>query len=229
MLHFILKVIKLSFSFLEKFIKAIFQFLYRYGKFFIEKIILSIQEFGKKIHENFLYDLVKYGLILFLVTLYVNRGFIIDTFLGEQSIYCQLCYHLEMEQEFFKIEIRNHFTTLANLMHQGTKKEKERGTLKYFTLLQDINSSSPKVFSLRSKIYDSLKKHNEISLAMKYSYCDRISKLYSKNRVYSRPHYRSIPVHNIKSLCKFRKMSFFDKIIYHIKNMIYKISMITEI
>ena len=212
----ILKIIKLIISFLEKFIKAIFQFLIKCGKYFIN-------EFGKTFRKNFLYDLLKYGLILLLVSLYMNRGFITEVYRGEQSMYCQLCYHLEMEQEFLRIEIRNYFTVLASMVHKGTKKEKEEGSLKYFTLLSDININSPEIFSLRSKIYDFLKKHNEISLAMKHSDCDKVSNKYNKNRSYPLPRFHRIPIHNIQSLCKYREMSFFDKIIYHIKNMIKKL------
>ena len=203
-----------------KFIKEIFQFFSRYGKHFISWIALPIHAFAKTFRKNFLYDLFKYVLILFLISLYVNRGYIDEVFLGEQSVYCQLCYHLEIEQEFVKVETRHYFDALVGIVYKGAKQD-EKG---YITLLSGIQRNSPEVSSLRSKIYDSLKKHNEISLAMRHSDCDRVAKRYKRNR--SIPH---TTIQNIESLCKFRKMSFFSKIIYRIKNMIYKISAIIEV
>ena len=199
---------KFSFSIFDKSIKAVRQFLYRYGKQFCKQAVSFSYKFGKKFEENALYDLVKYGLLLFFVILYANKGFISHVYFGEQSVYCHICYHLEMEQESLRVNIKKHFDNISILEKKSWSKSKGGGFISHSI------SFSPESNKIRSKIYNLLRKHNEISLSMKYLDCDKVSKKYDEYTKHQKN------PSDINSLCKYRGMSFFDKIVYHIKKII---------
>lgn len=176
-----------------------------------------LREFAKKTKENALYDILKYAFIIILVIAYTKRGFISEVYIGEQSVYCQLCYYLEMEQEYLQVEITKYFNNLSAFSKKNIELKAGEIVLGYSKLPLDIKNTPTTVLSLRSKIYDSLKEHHDISLAMKNINCDSTVKKYRKNyKKYSKSK-------DIKSLCKFRKMSFFDKVFYHTKRIIRKI------
>ena len=108
-----------------------------------------------------------------------------------------------------------HFNDLS-ILTNTVRKEKE-GSLEYIRQLSNINSNSPKVLKLRSKIYDSLRKYYDISMAMKHSNCNDIFRKYNKN--YNE--FQSSK--NLKTLCKYIEMSLSNKIIYHLKSIVKKI------
>ncbi len=207
---------KNSFFWLVKLMKTGFQVLYKYGIYFISQLIKFFYKmlkvfkkgFTEKFKENIFYDILKYTILGFLIIVYTNKGFIEEVYQGEQSVYCHICYHLEIEQEYLRAEIKSYLNNMPFAKRSWSKHEQGG-----FMSLGFISEPS-KDLEIRSKLYDSLREHNEVSLAMKHSNCDGISEKYNK---YSK--YKKNPG-DVNSLCKFRGMSFFDKIIYHIRKII---------